>query len=498
MKRLWQAFTKTKPGIRSPTLAPTRLHLRTWPGTMGAGKGANRLFERMLAVPVHLAMKIWSVIAKSLPPRRSSIGMIGARPTFLKAVPTFSLASARPRARKWPNVASLRRKLLRVPKKAFNWVIALTRLTAKARGLALTRSRLNGPPAREFISLSSLGKVTPKIAGPTATSPRPNARTWSGATDVAKKARRLFAKVFGWATALVRLVTRVKRPAVNIPVLSRLSSAKLVGEVTFVAVLLLFGALLLYIRVSPPFLAVASNSMEPVLSRGTLVMLTGVQPSEVGRGDIIVFDVPVSVQERYNYAPIVSHRITEVNESGGELSFRTKGDNTNADPFDVLPHQIRGQISREIPHLGYLVLFLQSKHGLFFVIACVAIYIIYANTDRLIGVGKRTRSVVFGVSAEELKAHTSEVREEVDGMRKALEQMAAAVSRYAVHLESHTSSVQGMSEAAQMLAERVAPLASVKQQLELQAQTTENLAETVRELREVIRTIAPETHAKRS
>ncbi|ASJ01789.1 S26 family signal peptidase [Thermococcus profundus] len=78
---------------------------------------------------------------------------------------------------------------------------------------------------------------------------------------------------------------------------------------------------------SSPLVIVISGSMEPVMYRGDVVLLRGVDPNDIHVGDVIVYNAPM-----YTY-PII-HRVHAVKtvELGGktEKCFVTWGDNNPA------------------------------------------------------------------------------------------------------------------------------------------------------------------------
>lgn len=76
-----------------------------------------------------------------------------------------------------------------------------------------------------------------------------------------------------------------------------------------------------------PLVIVISGSMEPVMYRGDVVLLRGVDPKDVHVGDVIVYDAPM-------YAYPIIHRVREIKtvEINGKLErcFVTWGDNNPA------------------------------------------------------------------------------------------------------------------------------------------------------------------------
>ncbi|GGG21569.1 signal peptidase I [Paenibacillus abyssi] len=159
-------------------------------------------------------------------------------------------------------------------------------------------------------------------------------------------------------------------------------------------------AIVLYFQfATPPFAAVPSRSMEPVLHIGTLILVEKADVRQLGEGDIVVVEVPGLVQERYNYPSLIVHRIVRVDRNDSTTTYRIKGDNNPAeDPFTVLPEHIQGAVNHSIPNLGYPILFLHSKQGFYFVISSFAIYLLYVLSGKIEQAGtglKRGISMLF-------------------------------------------------------------------------------------------------------
>ncbi|MBW6451534.1 MAG: signal peptidase I [DPANN group archaeon] len=111
--------------------------------------------------------------------------------------------------------------------------------------------------------------------------------------------------------------------------------------------LLIYYGMGLILTTTKPMVTVISESMYPTLTRGDMLILKGIDPSDIKVGDIIV----------YNYAPknkLIVHRIYNINEDG---TFKTKGDNNetnkNPDPWIVQPEWVVGTMIYQIPKLGY-------------------------------------------------------------------------------------------------------------------------------------------------
>jgi signal peptidase len=112
-----------------------------------------------------------------------------------------------------------------------------------------------------------------------------------------------------------------------------------------------------------PILAVASGSMEPVLYKGDLILIEGVDNAaaiQVGTkdadhpGDIIVFHKPGGPDEL-----IVHRAVQRIDNGDGTYSFKTRGDNNAVtDWWEVKESAIVGRyLDFKVPWLGNIALF---------------------------------------------------------------------------------------------------------------------------------------------
>lgn len=116
-------------------------------------------------------------------------------------------------------------------------------------------------------------------------------------------------------------------------------------------------------------LVVQSGSMEPNYHVGALVYVKPVDAAELETGDVITFELGGGVRG--------THRIIEVLEDNGSLSFRTKGDNNDdADVNPVLPEAILGEVKFTIPYLGFLISYIQQPPGTYVAISVVAVLLL--------------------------------------------------------------------------------------------------------------------------
>lgn len=99
--------------------------------------------------------------------------------------------------------------------------------------------------------------------------------------------------------------------------------------------------------------SVGSGSMIPVLNVGDVVIVGKVQPNMIKIGDVIEY----KRKESNDQVISVLHRVIEINGTGDNKTFITKGDANNAaDPAPVPPANVVGKIVLTIPKVGWLSL----------------------------------------------------------------------------------------------------------------------------------------------
>ena len=138
----------------------------------------------------------------------------------------------------------------------------------------------------------------------------------------------------------------------------------LVG-VMLILVFLIWGFRLLDYEV----LVVQSGSMEPAYHVGSLVYVKEVKLESLEVGDVITFELGGGV--------LGTHRITEVLEENGVLSYRTKGDaNAMEDKTLVTADSLVGEVKFTIPWLGFFITYVQRPPGIYLAISGVALVLL--------------------------------------------------------------------------------------------------------------------------
>lgn len=111
--------------------------------------------------------------------------------------------------------------------------------------------------------------------------------------------------------------------------------------------------------VSP--LIVLTDSMDPVIKSGDIILTKQIEGEDVVKGDVISFFDPAG-----NGTSVVTHRVVDIKTEKGEIFFQTKGDANNIeDRRWVSENALVGKwTERRIPLVGHVALFMQSTVGL--------------------------------------------------------------------------------------------------------------------------------------
>lgn len=271
---------------------------------------------------------------------------------------------------------------------------------------------------------------------------------------IAKRGTRIASSVARGVRSVLSVLAKVAVPV------ARLFSLKGVIQrtVLLIAIVAICVVGFLTIQGTMPFMAIFGISMEPELNAGDLILIEEVSPTDIEEGDIIVYTIPRAVREYYNYPQVVAHRVKEIRESEKGVTFRTKGDNTGEDPFTVRPQDIKGQVSKQIPYLGFPLLFFQSQQGLIFLVITLTLLALYLYSNEINRGRQIVQKSIFAPIIEQNREASQALAQRLEtteqgmaGTQQALTSFASAVAEYAEHLKSHTGAIQGLSEASQEL-----------------------------------------------
>lgn len=115
-------------------------------------------------------------------------------------------------------------------------------------------------------------------------------------------------------------------------------------------------------------LSVMSGSMSPAIETGDVVVSRGVSPLEIRRGDVITFRDPTDAER------LITHRVKEIQITGGEARFVTKGDaNNSAERWTVPAEGEVGLVLYRLPKLGYALVWLGNPLAKLLLVALPAL-----------------------------------------------------------------------------------------------------------------------------
>ena len=106
-------------------------------------------------------------------------------------------------------------------------------------------------------------------------------------------------------------------------------------------------------------LTVLTQSMEPRLPPGTLLVVRPTPARDIRVGDVLTYQITSG------QAAVISHRVVAITSSStGARTFVTKGDaNAEADPDPVTVPQIRGTLWYSVPDAGYVDQIVNGDRG---------------------------------------------------------------------------------------------------------------------------------------
>ena len=155
------------------------------------------------------------------------------------------------------------------------------------------------------------------------------------------------------AVAIYIAIDRNRQDRREVKVVSRYRHARSAYNVMFLAVMV---ALVLFMTGFFTYkpAVIMSNSMVPVFSRGSMVIVQKTDPMDVKLGDIVQYN---------SSGKMITHRVVAIDaaaDGSGSRVFTTKGDNNpSPDPL-VAASQIIGIIRAQIPYIGYPTVWLNG------------------------------------------------------------------------------------------------------------------------------------------
>lgn len=132
-------------------------------------------------------------------------------------------------------------------------------------------------------------------------------------------------------------------------------------------------------------LVVQSGSMEPAIGTGSVVLVQPAAPGEIRVGDPITFRAGGPKGSESERPLLITHRVTEVLNESGRLSFKTKGDaNKSQDPNAVAAADVLGRVSVSMPYAGYIGVFARTRTGFLALIVVPGLLIIATEIRSLL------------------------------------------------------------------------------------------------------------------
>jgi signal peptidase len=127
----------------------------------------------------------------------------------------------------------------------------------------------------------------------------------------------------------------------------RRSVPSVLATLLLVAVLVVLGAILLARATGHAVLIDRSDSMQPAIAAGDLLIMRTVSPAEIARNDVVTFTDPDQP------ARTITHRVVERHRTGDHYAFVTRGDaNTGSEHWSVAAAGTVGRLAFVMPHAG--------------------------------------------------------------------------------------------------------------------------------------------------
>ncbi|MFJ7935637.1 signal peptidase I SipW [Sporosarcina sp. NPDC096371] len=126
--------------------------------------------------------------------------------------------------------------------------------------------------------------------------------------------------------------------------------------------------------------SVLSGSMEPTFQTGSLIAIE-LDNATYKKGDIITFHMDEK---------LITHRITDVKQANGQVSYKTKGDNNDGpDLWTVSSQDVVGKYTNvTIPYVGYAMTYANTKAGMALLLIVPGLLLIISALRVIVGAVK--------------------------------------------------------------------------------------------------------------
>lgn len=119
--------------------------------------------------------------------------------------------------------------------------------------------------------------------------------------------------------------------------------------------------------------SITTNSMEPSICSGDVVIVRKVKEEKLQKGDVITF---------WQGQELITHRIAEVEEESSDKKYVTKGDNNNTEDLQKINfEEIEGKVVLVIPKLGKILSALENQI-IFLLIILMILIICFFNIQK--------------------------------------------------------------------------------------------------------------------
>jgi signal peptidase len=122
-------------------------------------------------------------------------------------------------------------------------------------------------------------------------------------------------------------------------------------------------------------LTVLTQSMQPLLPPGTLIVDQPVKASQIHLGDVVTYQIASGKPD------VITHRVVAISMSNdGKETFTFKGDNNAyADAKAVIPAQIKGRVVYSVPYIGVVSLWMNGPARAFIVPIAAGVLFLFAG-----------------------------------------------------------------------------------------------------------------------
>ncbi len=213
-----------------------------------------------------------------------------------------------------------------------------------------------------------------------------------------------------------------------------------------------------------PLRLIKGASMEPTLVAGDVILLKKMPFDQLKEGDVIAYETPDFAKVTLGAPNAILHRVigSESNDDGRIL--KTKGDNSDVDPWTVTESAYQGTQIVRVPYIGKPAVLLTSRRGLIFLAIGTLLTLLYSPAMMMFhmtvlkppgDVGalatRDEKTQLPPNSVQQIEATIDNITSEQQYVRTSLLKLSESISFYATNLESHTEVVQNLANVTNML-----------------------------------------------